>query len=511
VDVETVEGEHGPVEDVDLLFPIVKWRTEPGRERFEVRPLFFRRRDEDGSTTLALPLYARQERKDSFLEVLLPSYFRWTRPDSDHLHLWPFWGRRIEGTRRTDWTLFPFFAWERDGDPERERWSVDAPFPLVRFGRDGDGRSVRLLPLLWHERAGREATTIAFPFWWTIRREGRSFDMQFPVHASWETEEGEGESWLLNGWVRHREGTRETTHVLWPLFSRSADPENDRWSVDAPFPLVHFGRDGDAASCRVLPIFWHQRSGERSETVAFPLWWSFRDGDGGFDTVFPFHASWRSGERSDGEAWLLNSFVRHRRGDETTRWILAPLAGWTERPDRWKAHLWPVLWLERGPESSRTHLWPLFGHERAGDETTISTLYPFFQVTRSEESYRVRAPFPIAEFSASGDRSRSRVTPLFDFERRGSRREGNLLLLLARWRSVEGRGEGGRDGAESEFRVLLKLFESTSKGGRETLALNPLFRHETNARGDAHWSCLFGLLARTREGASVRWRFLWFL
>ena len=36
-------------------------------------------------------------------------------------------------------------------------------------------------------------------------------------------------------------------------------------------------------------------------------------------------------------------------------------------------------------------------------------------------------------------------------------------------------------------------------------------RHETNARGDTHWSVLFGLLAATTEEDATRWRFLWFL
>ena len=402
IDVETRTGDGREVEDVDLLFPIVKWRIEPDSSLFEIRPLLFTKRTEDESRFLLLPLYGHFEDDQRSTTFVFPSYFHRVTPKEERTHLWPIWGRNSEGSWTKDWTLFPFFAWGRDADPERERWEVDAPFPLVHFGRDGEKARTRILPLLWHDTAPGERTTVAFPFWWSIHR-----------------------------------------------------------------------------------------------------------GDDAFDMVFPFHASWRGATDYEGEAWLLNAWVHHRRGDETTRHVLAPLIGWSTAPERWSAHLWPVVWLDRREDLSGTHVWPLFGHERKRDETMIATVYPFFTARWDEDSWQVEAPMPLVEFSASPTGSDSRIWPLFWTDRRDDRRSGEVGIILARWKTSGG-GETGSE-AESDFRVLLKLFESTSKGGRSTVALNPLFRHETNARGDVHWSCLFGLLARTREQDAVRWRVLWFL
>ncbi|HEU4395346.1 MAG TPA: hypothetical protein VFS92_07255 [Planctomycetota bacterium] len=401
-DVETRTGEGEEVEDVDLLFPIVKWRTEPGSSLFEIRPLLFTKKTGSESRLLLLPLFAHSEDGERSSTFVFPSYFRRVAEKEQHTHLWPLWGRRSEGSWTKDWTLFPFLGWGRDADRSQERWEVDAPFPLVHFGRDGEAARTRILPLLWHESAPGKRTTVAFPFWWSIHR-----------------------------------------------------------------------------------------------------------GEDRFDMVFPFHASWTGEKDSGGEAWLLNSYIRDRHGDETRTHLFAPLVGWMDAPDRWSAHLFPVLWLDRAPGASSTHLWPLFGHARKGGRTEVSTIYPFFTARWDDDSWRVEAPMPLVEFSASPTRSESRIWPLFWTDRHDDRRSGEVGVILARWRSSGGEGTDAE--AESEFRVLLKLFESTSKGGRSTVALNPLFRHETNARGDVHWSCLFGLLARTRERDEVRWRVLWFL
>ena len=137
----------------------------------------------------------------------------------------------------------------------------------------------------------------------------------------------------------------------------------------------------------------------------------------------------------------------------------------------------------------------------------MSTIWPFFTCRTDAESWAVQAPAPLVKFAGGPDRSEARVWPLLWTESRGSRSSGDVLLFLSNWKTID----AGEPTEEREFRVLWKLFETTAKGGRSTFAINPLFRTETNARGDLHWSCLFGLLARTREGDEVDWRVLWFL
>ena len=282
-DVETRTREDGPVEDVDLLFPIVKWRTEPDASLFEFRPIVWSKRSEDASRLVVFPLYGHWEKGDAETTFVLPSYYARTIGEKSDLHLWPLWGRRTEGTWTKDWTLFPFFGWGRDADPERDRWEIDAPAPLVHFGRDGEETSARVLPLFWHERGPEDRTTVVFPFWWSIHDRDDGFDMVFPFHASWRGRDSDGEAWLLNAWVRHRSGDETTRHVLAPLLGWSESP--DRWSAHL-WPVVWLDRGPEESTTHVWPLFGHERDGG-STTVS---------------TIWPFFTC-----RTDAESWAVQA------------------------------------------------------------------------------------------------------------------------------------------------------------------------------------------------------------
>jgi hypothetical protein len=401
-DLESRTTAKGEVSDTDLLFPIFKIRSAPGESRFDVRPL----------------LWTGRKGEDSHA-VLFPVFWDFQSPGESSLHLWPLWGREIEGTRRKDWTLAPFFAWERD--PEEGSFALDAPWPLAHFGSSPEGTTARLLPLLWHEASADASATVLFPLWWDIEDEEGSFRALFPL------------------WGRQRSGT------------------------DGPRPF------------------------ERS-----------------------FYG--------------LNAWIATRDGEHSSTDVLWPLLHYGAGPDRWTARIFPVLWLDRkGEGDGHTHLWPLFGSETRGKRREISTCWPLAVYGWSPESSSLQVIGPLVEFTRRGeDRSTSAIFPLFRFERKGERRESHLLWFLWNEESQgpDGPSEGDvalflarwRSGKESgEFRILGKLFVRTTSPERSVLALNPFFRRETNARGDLHWSVLFGLLAATTREGETDWRVLWFL
>jgi hypothetical protein len=376
-DVESRETEDGAVSDTDLLFPIYKSRTAPDEDLLEVRPLFFRGRRGVSSWLTVFPFWFSEADGDSSRVFALPSYYRREeKGEVRDLHLWPFWGMHAEGTFRRDWTLFPFFSLARD--PEKDLLEWDAPFPLVHYGTSRDSSSVRVIPFYVRETAPGRETTVVFPFW-ARERKGR---------------EKEWASWLGPVWIDVRDGKRNSTDVLWPLFRRERDPKG------------------------------------------------------------------------------------------------------------WSAHLFPVLWLDRHGEGREyTHLWPLYGTSVSGKRREVSTVYPFFTYGRDEDSWSLDAPFPFLGVASRKDGWDARAWPLFAVKNRGKTAKGEVLIV-ARWKSSE---------KESDFRVLWKLFERERTAERTKTALNPLFRIETNARGDSHWSVLFGLLAATTENDATRWRILWFL
>jgi hypothetical protein len=395
-DIETGTSEKGDTRDVDLLFPLIKWRNSPERREFDLRPILFTWTRGERSHFVLFPLVFSDSGAESSSTLVLPSYYRREeKGEVRDLHVWPFWGMHRKGTFRMDWTLFPLFGLGRD--PEEERLEIDAPFPVFHYGTSKDSASLRILPLLWHERSPKEEETVVFPFWWSLRDEEETFRMVFPFWANLRRgEEYERTLWLGPAWVDTRDGVKSSTDVLWPLFGFEQDPK-----------------------------------------------------------------------------------------------------GWSSR-------LFPVLWLDRhGGKDSYTHVWPLFGSSVDGKKREVSTLYPLFRYSWDEDSWSLDAPLPLIGFSSGKDYSESHVFPLFRVERHGDRTEGSALLFLAQWKSK------GDD--ESEFRILWRLFVSESTPKRSVVALNPLFRHETNARGDSHWAFLFGMVAVTTEEDRTHWRFLWFL
>jgi hypothetical protein len=386
------------VEDVDVLFPLVKWRTEPDASRFEVRPLLFTGRRDDRSWFTLFPLWFHEEDADSSETLLLPAYYRREQGgEVRDLHVWPLWGKHVDGTFRRDWTLFPFFSVARD--PATEHFEWNAPFPFVRYASAKDMSSVRVLPFYW-----REAT-----------------------------------------------------------------PDAERFFV--------------------FPSWWHGKGGGSEADVLFPLWWDLEKKDRSWRALFPFWMRGTIGEDVVRTHWLW-PLVYHEREEDGTA-----------------THVFPVLWLDRhGDDRRYTHVWPLYGTSRRGERREVSTVYPFFTYGWDEDSWALDAPFPFVHFGSGPASWRAHVFPLFHVKEEKDASSGSLLLFLAKWNS---RVKEGRE--ESEFRVLLKLFERERTPERTKTALNPLFRHETNARGDTHWSVLFGLVAATTEQGSTRWRFLWFL
>jgi len=397
-DIERTGSGEERVEDVDVLFPLVKWRTDPDGSRFEVRPLWFRGREGDRSWSTLFPLWFSSTDGTSSSTLLLPTYYR-REEDGEvrDLHVWPLWGKHVEGTFRRDWTLFPFFSIARD--PARDLLEWDAPFPFIHYGTAKDMSSVRFLPFYWRDASPSAERTFVFPSWWR-------------------------------------------------------------------------GKGGGSEANVVFPFWWDLEKGERRLRMAFPFWARGTDG----------------------------------RGTAWTNWLWF-LGRHEESPGGWSSHLFPVLWLDRhGDASEYTHVWPLYGTSRRGNRREVSTVWPFFTYGWDEGSWSLEAPFPFVGFSSTPRGWSGHVFPLFQVKEEEHASSGSLLLLLANWKSRETKGR-----EESEFRVLLKLFERERTPERTKTALNPLFRHETNARGDSHWSVLFGLVAATTEEGSTRWRFLWFL
>lgn len=416
-DVETDSDPSHDVEDVDLLFPLVKWRHAPEESRFEVRPLWFSGHERDEDWTIFAPFGGD-----------------WKTDRNSGWFAGPFAGSWTDHEKTTDWWAAGLLAHDHD-----ESKSLDGWWGLLGlYGSKSwsDGSEWRLFPIAEH-----------------------SEDTSSSVETT---------RWIWPGLAGRHRRSDETTTWAAPLFYREADDDGDHTTV-------------------VLPFWYSSKSGDESVSVLFPIY-------GEQDEPRLHRTFW------GGTLWIDTD----REGGGATD-ILWPMFHASTEPDGWDARLFPVFWAGSDATSSYTHLWPLYGTETTGTRTERGVAWPFFTVTTDDDGWEAELPAPFVKIDRRGTRHETAIRPVFSHESNPEKGtyEGDVLWLLSNW-------EGHADGS-SDFRVLWRLVQATDSGGRSVFAVNPLFRHETNARGDDHWSTLFGLIARTQEAGDVRWRFLWFL
>lgn len=472
-DVEHDVQDGGEVEDVDLLFPLVKWRTAPDASRFEVRPLWFSGHEGAGHEwTAFFPFGASWHDDAKGTSGWWAGPFAaggWTNGTRQG-HQWA-WGLVVheedpakekeetnflygvgQSKRWKDgssWRFFPLAGGSEDTSARTSKWHVLWP-GLVRHAREGDATKDWALPLWYREADADSSTSLVVPVWFAHEDPEGSTRILFPLYGA--THEPGLDRRYFGG------------NLLW-LTERP-----DGGGVDVLFPLFHYGSQGEDWNGWLFPVLWMKEEAGRGHWHVWPL---------------------------VGKTWDAEK--------EATGWYGAfPLFGYEEDRDGWNSHLFPVLWLKRSEQREYTHLWPLFGTSRRGDTTTRSVLWPFFRHESGPDGWTTHAPAPLFEMDRQGEEHETRLFPLWRHASKpadGSY-HGNLLLFLSRW---EGDGKG-----TSDFNILWRFVHADETPERSVLAVNPFFRHETNARGDEHWSALFGLVARTREAEAVRWRLFWF-
>lgn len=402
-------------------------------------------------------------------DILFPLFLKENYADGSRIGLRPLFD--VETRERVDGTVE----------------DVDLLFPLVKWRSSPEKDLLRILPVYSRERTASTSETVVFPFWWEETTKWRSHRFLIPF------------------WGRQTEarGNFRKTWFAPPLFALGSDDDGTRTEWDALFPLLHGETREDGEAFRFLPFASFAEKGDEGHLVLFPFWWDFHDTGESFRMLFPVYG--RSARGADEEMTSFGGplLVMSRDGDERSWDPLWPILHYGEDGDDWDARAFPVLWLERSENAGRTVLWPLYGYDRRHHRTQHSLAWPFFTWDRKDDgAWEVDAPFPLIAFRGGGDKSGGRVFPLFDVESTESKNEGSVLWQGARWKS---------EGDDSRFTVLWRLVDSGSTAHRGHFALNPLFRTESNDRGDHHWSVLMGLVARTSDASGSRWRWLWFL
>jgi hypothetical protein len=471
------------------------WRVGRGVHAW---PLFERAPGEKETRTDVLwPLASLRSDADGALtsaEFVYPVFHYLDTPERSEYAVRPLFSTASEPPRETepDGTLefgavFELFKW-KDSKAETIRRAA-----IVESRKTRTTERFHVFPVVWHGTNGDEEWTHVWPLY--------------------------GEN---------KEGTFQKHWTLAPFFSIESDPAKDAHGWDAFWPFFHYDREKEATHVRALPLLWHDFAPDAETTVVFPLWWDFEDKDSKFQLLFPFYGRQTRGETFERTAYGP-LWIDTRDGTRRSTDLVWPLVGWSkdEDPSKWAWHVFPVLWFGQDGESeSYSHVFPLFGSWKSDDES--GWYAPAGIVIHEEDATSSSWNFlgPVLHLKTSENGHETGVFPLFTDERHGDHSQTGLLLnILANWESREEAQtrEGDvlfgllahweSDGQEKTdaWRVLWRLVHSSTTEHKTTFAVNPLFRHETNDRGDDYWSVLFGLVARKQEAGETSWRFLWVL
>lgn len=434
------------------LFAHYRLTLEAGERTEALGPFWIEQRRESEKLTAVPPLFsirsdpATESREFDLLYPLLTfdrygSEYRWQL-----LQLLSFsGGEDQEGGGRRRFTLFPLYFQQRGDDPSE---NYTALFP---FGGTLRGRLMRdeirfvLFPLYSRTRK-RDVVTenYLYPVFHLRRGEGLEGWQVWPLagqerkEVTWKTN-GFGEVELVGGHEKtfvlwplvldqttglgttnlahlravlplfswYRSEKRDSTTLLWPLFTWTDDRAQGYREWDLPWPLVVWARGPGKTTSRVWPFYSVARSTNRvSEFYFWPLYKYNRFHTSTMErerTRFLFflysdlaEVNWETGARRQRrDFWPLWTWRRDFNGNSRLQVLapLEPLLPENRSVERNWSPLWSLWRAETNPRTgaqSRSLLWNLYRSERTRDSRKCSLLFGLFEYQSEGPERRLR-------------------------------------------------------------------------------------------------------------------------
>ena len=290
-----------------FLGPIAIATEDPQQQRKQLDilwPLISKSKRGETRHSRFLPFWWHDESPErSFSLALLPPYLHKEEPGQSLFHLWPFYGRTLDGDFREDAVLWPFFRYGRESDGERRSWQA-----LIAFGSsDTDRNSFAIFPLWYHQREGTSTKNLSLLHWQEHSPDASTFAL---LHL------GNPDLSLFN---LSQRPTRRHQH-LFPLYSftRTTAPETIRtWVI---WPLYSYKREEERTRHALLwKVFYRDNGPQKSETGF--LWRFIRTRSDTETSLFelnPFY--YRETQADDSEhytAWLGGIYATLTTAEKT--------------------------------------------------------------------------------------------------------------------------------------------------------------------------------------------------
>ena len=384
--------------EFDLLYPVLTYECYGMEYRWQLAQLlsFSGGQDPDNSTAKRFTLF--------------PVYFqqRSSNPDENYTALFPLYGRLQNRLFRDEifFVLFPIYGESRKRDVVTDNYL----YPFFHL-RHGDGlQGWQFWPLIGSEHKDVTTKTNGFGETEIIGGHDKFFAL-WPVYFHQNngigTDNPEKLRATLPPYCVVRSPQRDSTSVLWPLFTWIDDREKKYHEWEGPWPFVVVARGEGKTTTRAFPLFSRSHNDTlESDFYLWPLYKYKRLHTEGLDrerTRILFYLfsnvteknTETGAERQRVDFWPL--FTWHRDFNGNTRLqILAPIEPVVPN-NRGIERNWSPLWSlwrsEDNPKAgaaSQSLLWNLYRRDTTPASKKCSLLFGFFQYQSDSEMEKMR-------------------------------------------------------------------------------------------------------------------------
>ncbi len=384
--------------EFDLLYPVLTYERFGMEYRWQLAQLLS---------------FSGGQNPDNFPSrrfTLFPFYFQQRSPDptKNYTALIPFYGHIRDRLFRDEifFVLFPLYVETRRHDVVTDNYL----FPIFHL-RHGDGlKGWQCWPLVGNEH--KEVTWSTNGFGETEVNGGHDrFFALWPVYFFQNnnsgTENPEKFRATLPFYDFSRSPKRDSTSVIWPLFTWIDDRERKYHEWEGPWPIVVIARGEGKTTTRVWPLFSRAHSAKAESD--FYLWPLYKNDRYHSDTLeqertrilfylFSDVTEKNTGtgaERNRVDLWPL--FTWHREFNGASRLQILALVESALPNNRGVERNWSPLWSvwrsENNPRagaSNQSLLWNLYRRDTTPASKKCSLLFGFFQYQSDLKTKRLR-------------------------------------------------------------------------------------------------------------------------
>jgi len=357
--------------------------------------------------------------------TVFPFYFQQRSPDpnKNYTALVPIYGHIRDRLFRDDifMVLFPIYLETRKRDVITDNYL----FPIFHLRR-GDGlQGWQFWPLVGNEHKDVTLSTNGFGEAEVSGGHDRFFALwpiYFHQNNNLGTENPEKFRAVLPIFALSRSPKRDSTSVIWPLFTWINEREKKYHEWEGPWPIVVIARGEGKTTTRFWPLFSRAHNAKsESDYYLWPLYKNDRYHSDPLEqerTRILFYLfsdvteknTETGAERKRVDLWPL--FTWHRELDGNSRLQILALVESALPNNRGVERNWAPLWSlwrsENNPKAgaaSQSLLWNLYRHDTTTASKKCSLLFGLFQYQSDSKMKKVRLFYiPVWKWQASADR-----------------------------------------------------------------------------------------------------------